>query len=110
MLTNTVGGMPGLELLLQELLSLQFLGREQTDEEAQWIVRGVPWLNEPLGESKADHDGPPPETDGWTCPRCRSHRCVLVDPGNLEDATYRCAVCGYTFHPSAAARLPVPAE
>ena len=104
---NMVGGMPGLELLLQELLLLQFLEEEQMTEPAL-IVRGVSWLSEPLNEPKADHRGAPPEADAWTCPRCRSHRRIRTNPGDLQDATYCCTVCGYTFRGASATRLPSP--
>lgn len=98
MLNNMIGGMPGLDLLLQQQLLLWF----EEPEERQPIIGTVSWLC----ESKADPEGPPPDTDAWTCPRCRSHRCIRTNPGNVHDAVYCCSVCGYTFHAASAARLP----
>ena len=110
MLNNMVGGMPGLELLLQELLLLQFQDEEAPAAESKLIVRGVSWLREPLNGQKAAHGGAPPETNAWTCPRCRSHRCIRTNPGDPQDATFCCVICGYTFHGASATRLPSPAN
>jgi len=114
MLSNNVGGMPGLDQLLQEALRYQFVEQEERVETMP-IIRTVEWLHddpqdEALGTSKADHDGAPPETDAWTCPRCRSHRCVRTNPGDISDAVFSCAVCGYTFHAASASRLRDPPE
>jgi hypothetical protein len=110
MLNNMVGGMPGIKLLLQELLLLQFQEEETPVTELKPIVHGVSWLREPRSEQKADHGGAPPETDGWTCPRCRSHRCIRTNPGDPQDATFCCVICGYTFHGATATHLPNPAN
>ena len=96
MLSNNTGGILGLELLFQQQLLLHLL--EQEREEKKPIVRGVFWLLDPLSKPKAARDGASPEVGSWTCPRCRSHRCMLVNPGNAHDPTYCCSVCGYTFH------------
>jgi rubredoxin len=95
MLNHALGGMPELEMLLQELLLLESRKEEEPKTEPKAIVRGPSWLDEP----KADRVDAPPETDTWTCPRCRSHRCILTNPGDSE-AVYRCVVCGYTFRSS----------
>jgi len=99
MLSTNVGGIPGLELLYQQQLLLLSLAQEQEQEQEEQAttVRGVSWLREPLSEPKADSDGAPPEVDTWTCPRCRSHRCIRVNPGNVSEPVYCCAVCGYEF-------------
>jgi len=110
MLSQDVGGVTGLELLLQHQLLLLYLEGEQEREEQETIVRGVLWLCDPLSKSKADRCGAPPEVSRWTCPRCRSHRCIRVNPGNDRDPVYRCCVCGYTFHKDSATRLPGPGE
>ena len=102
MLSNNVGGVPGLGLLLQQQLLLLYLGQE----EQKTIVRGVSWLRDPLSKPRAAPRGAPPDVGGWTCPRCRSHRCIRVNPGNDRDPVYCCCVCGYTFHKASAARLP----
>jgi len=110
MLSNNVGGVPGLGLLLQQQLLLLYREQEQKREKKQaTIVRGVSWLREPLSKPKAAPRGAPPDVGGWTCPRCRSHRCIRVNPGNARDPVYCCAVCGYTFRKASATRLPDPA-
>ena len=108
MLSTDVGGIPGLELLLQQQLLRLFFEQEQEQEqeEQETIVRGVSWLRDPLSEPKAAPGGAPPEVDGWTCPRCRSHRCIRVNPGNESEPVYCCSVCGYTFRKASATRLP----
>jgi len=110
MLSNNVGGIPELELLLQQQLLLLYLEREQEEEEQETIVRGVSWLREPLSRPKADPVGAPPDVDAWTCPRCGSHRCMRVNPGNVQDPVYCCSVCGYRFRKASATRLPESAE
>ena len=93
MINNMAGGMLGLELfLLPEVLGWYLEAQEQTTE-TQTIVRGVSWL----GEAEGEHSGPPPELGDWTCPRCRSHRCIRTNPGDAHEATFCCCVCGYTF-------------
>ena len=109
MLSNNVGGVPGLGLLLHQQLLLLYLEREQEREEQKTIVRGVSWLRDPLSKPKAAPHGAPPEVGSWTCPRCRSHRCMRVNPGNSRDPVYRCCICGYTFRKTSAARLLAPA-
>ena len=107
MLSMNVGGNPGLELLLEHQLMLLYLEQEQEQEkeEQATIVRGVSWLHEPLSKSKADPAGTPPDVDEWTCPRCGSHRCMRVNPGNVQDPVYCCSVCGYKFRKASAASL-----
>lgn len=102
---NTVGGDPTLELLLQQQLLLQYPEQEQEHEERRPIVRGVSWLS----EAKVDPSGVPHETRDWTCPRCRSHRCIRMNPGDSGNPTFCCAVCGYVFH-GARARFYEPHE
>jgi hypothetical protein len=109
MLSTNVGGIPGLELFLQQQLLLLSLAQEQ-EEEQETIVRGVSWLRDRLSTSKADSSGAPPEVDAWTCPRCRSHRCIRVNPGNVEDPVYCCSVCGYRFHKASATHSPDSAD
>ena len=105
MLNNMVGGTLDLEAVLRQQMMLQYGDEILTaQEETELIIQAPSWLDEP-------DDGPagaPPETDGWTCPRCRSHRCIRMNPGDLEHATFCCAVCGYTFEAASAARLPDP--
>jgi DNA-directed RNA polymerase subunit M/transcription elongation factor TFIIS len=103
MLNLTVGGNPGLELLLQQELLLERC--EQKKEAKSVRIRGVWWLNEP----KAAPKGAPPEEGSWTCPRCRSHRCIQTNPGDTREAIYRCCVCGYTFRGASHTRLLSPA-
>ena len=105
MLNNMMGGMLDLEQIIQEQLMLQ-VQEETLATEPTLIVTGPAWLDEPDDSP----GGNPPETDGWMCPRCRSHRCIRTNPGDLEHATFTCAVCGYTFEPASAARLPDPSE
>jgi len=106
MLSNNVGGVPGLGLLFQQQLLLLYREQEQKSEKKQaTIVRGVPWLREPLSKSKAAPRGAPPEVGSWTCPRCRSHRCICTTPGNSHDPVYRCCICGYTFRKTSATCL-----
>lgn len=95
MLNTILGGIPELDVLLQELLLFTFQEEETSRPETESIVRGPSWLDEP----KIDRYDAPPATDTWTCPRCRSHRCVLTNPGD-SDAVYCCVVCGYTFRGS----------
>jgi len=104
MLNNMPGSIPELILQWQQQLLLQSQEREQNQEESTQSVHGVSWLSEP----KVDPKGLPPETGAWTCPRCRSHRCIRTNPGDVQDATFRCAVCGYAFHGASAARLQGP--
>ena len=110
MLSNNVGGFLELGLLFHHELLLAYLEREQEKEEQATIVRGVSWLRDPLSEPKSDADEAPPASCEWTCPRCRSHRCILTNPGNLGDPVYCCCVCGYTFHKGSATRLPDSAD
>lgn len=117
MLSNIVGGMPGMDQLLPQHLLQLLLEQEQAQEEKKLIIRGVSWLREPLkkgrGRSdddhangpKADHSKAPPEIGDWTCPRCRSHRCMRANPGDTSDPVYCCAVCGYTFRKASASHL-----
>ncbi len=102
MLSNNVGSVPVLELLLQQQLLLLSLKQDPKREEQKAIVRGVPWLREPLSKANAEPSKEPPEVGSWTCPRCRSHRCMRVNPGNARDPVYCCSVCGYTFHKTSA--------
>ena len=102
MLNNVNGGNVALELLLQQQLLLQFEERAQEREEPEQIVHGVLWLSEP----KADPSYASPKANEWTCTRCRSHQCIRTNPGDQQDATFCCAVCGYTFHGASATRLP----
>jgi len=102
MRNNVNGGNLALRLLLQQQLLLQFEERAQKREEPEQIVRGVSWLSEP----KADPRYAAPKANEWTCPRCRSHQCIRTNPGDQQDATFCCAVCGYTFHGASASRLP----
>ncbi|MFC2077443.1 hypothetical protein ACFLTM_01360 [Candidatus Bipolaricaulota bacterium] len=106
MLSNIVGGNRALALLLQQELLLQFEEQAQEREESKQIVRGVSWLGEP----KADPSYARPAANEWTCPRCRSHQCMQTNPGDVQDATFCCAVCGYTFHGASATRLPRPTD
>jgi len=108
MLSTNVGGVPGLDLLLQQRLLPLCREQEQKNEKRKTIVRGVPWLRDPTSEPKAAKGGTAPEIGSWTCPRCRSHRCIRVNPGNVSDPVYRCAVCGYTFRKASAMRLRDP--
>jgi len=100
MINNMAGGMLGLELLLQSEVLRWYLEAEEMAREPATgtmpIVRGASWL----GEAEGEHSGPPPEFGDWTCPRCRSHRCIRTNPGDLHEATYCCCVCGYTFNGS----------
>ena len=105
MLSNNVGGNPGFGLLLQQQLLLLYREGEQKHEKQKAIVRGVSWLRDPLSEPKTAPRGTPPEVGSWTCPRCRSHRCIRVNPGNDRDPVYCCCVCGYTFRKTSATRL-----
>ena len=107
MLSNNVGGLPGLDLFLQQQIMLLYFEQEheQEQEDQDTIVYSISWLREPLSEPKADPGEPPPDVDTWTCPRCRSHRCIRVNPGNIEDPIFCCSVCGYTFHKDSAACL-----
>ena len=88
MLSNNVGGVPGLGLLLQRQLLLLYREQEQAREEQKTIVRGVSWLRDPLSKPRAASRGAPPEVGDWTCPRCRSHRCICTTPGNNRDPVY----------------------
>jgi len=109
MLSNTIGRMQGLEMLFQEQLLRYLLQQEQgLEEKKPIIVRGVSWLCESLSRPKADPSKAPPEVGDWTCPRCRSHRCMRVNPGKIGDPVYCCAVCGYRFHKASASPLPAP--
>jgi hypothetical protein len=103
MLSNNVGSVPVLELLLQQQLLLLYLKQDRKPEEQKTIVRGVSWLRDPLSTSNTEHSKEPPEVGSWTCPRCRSHRCIRVNPGDARDPVYCCSVCGYTFHKTSAA-------
>jgi rubredoxin len=98
MLSNTVGENPGLQLQLQQQLLLRFQAQEKKRTQR---VQGVWWLDQP----KAARSGAPPEVRSWTCPRCRSHRCIKTNPGNTRQATYCCAICGYVFTAAASTRL-----
>jgi len=95
MLNRTVGGPPELHPRWPQLLTLS-----NAEPKRKMVVRGVWWLDEP----KAERTCAPSDGRSWTCPRCRSHRCVRTNPGDPREAIYCCAVCGYTFH--ATARLP----
>jgi len=98
MISNMLGGTLGLELLLQPEVLLAFLEEEEPMTETKPIVRGVSWLNEPRDASKkAAPEGAPPDVGDWTCPRCRSHRCIRTNPGDVREAVFCCSVCGYTF-------------
>jgi len=108
MLSTNVGGLPGLELFLQQQIMLLCFEHEQEQEEQESVLLGIPWLRAPLSEPKADASEPTPDVDAWTCPRCRSHRCIRVNPGNIEDPVYCCSVCGYQFRKASAARLQEP--
>ena len=105
MLGNNVGGIPGLDLILQHQYLLWLYEREQETEQRTMVIRGVSWLRDPSSEPSANPAGVPPEVASWTCPRCRSHRCICTNPGNLQDPIYTCAVCGYSFHKESADRL-----
>lgn len=98
MLNNIISGALDLERILQQV-TVQI---EEAPAERTLVIEGPAWLDEP----EDGPDGLPPETDGWTCPRCRSHRCMRTNPGDLEHATYCCTVCGYTFEATSAAGLP----
>ena len=114
---NIVGGMPGMDQLLQQHLLQLLMEQEQSHEEKKLVIRGVSWLREPLKKARdradddrasdlqADHSKAPPEIGDWTCPRCRSHRCMRANPGNVNDPVYCCAVCGYTFRKASASHL-----
>jgi len=99
MISNMLGGTLGLELLLQPEVLLAFLEEEEPmTAETLPIVRGVSWLSDPKDASeKAAPEGAPPDVGDWTCPRCRSHRCIRTNPGDAREAVYCCSVCGYTF-------------
>lgn len=98
MISNMLSGTLGLELLLQPEVLLHFLEEEEPMTETKPIVRGVSWLNEPRDASKkAAPEGAPPDVGDWTCPRCRSHRCIRTNPGDVREAVFCCSVCGYTF-------------
>ncbi|GEM_PF-1089781 len=106
MLSTNVGGVPGLGLILREQLWLMVLEHEKEHEEKATTVRGVHWLRDSLSAPKTASGGAPPEVDTWTCPRCRSHRCIRINPGNVSEPVYCCSVCGYRFHKPSAMRLP----
>ncbi|MFC2082524.1 hypothetical protein ACFLSG_00590 [Candidatus Bipolaricaulota bacterium] len=99
MFSQNVGGILGRELFLQQQLLLYLHEQEQAHEEQKTIVRGVSWLRDPLlSKQKAARGGASSGVGSWTCPRCRSHLCMRVNPGDAHDPVYCCAVCGYTFH------------
>jgi len=101
MLNNMIGAALDLEAVLREQMMLQYENEILTaQEETELVIQAPSWLDEPVDGP----DGTPPETDGWMCPRCRSHRCIRMNPGDLEHATFCCAVCGYTFEAASAAR------
>jgi len=104
MLNNMLGAALDLELVLKQQLMLQYGAETLVADviEPEIIIQGPSWLD----DSDDGPGGVPPETDGWTCPRCRSHRCIRMNPGDLEHATFCCSVCGYTFEAASTARLP----
>ena len=97
MLNPTVGGDPVQQLqMLQQLLLWS-----EPKKNRKTRIQGVRWLDEP----KAKRNCAPSDRRSWTCPRCRSHRCIRTNPGDCREAVYCCAVCGYTFHAATSTRL-----
>jgi len=96
MLNQILGEEPGVQL---QLLQLQ-VRSEERKKPAKRVRCALS-----LDRSKAAPNGRTPEEGSWTCPRCRSHRCIRTNPGDPRGATYCCSVCGYTFSVSARTRL-----
>ena len=85
MFSSNLAGNPGLDLLMQQQLLLHLMEQERVIEKTKPVIRGVSWLREPPERLEPGRQAASPKVDVWTCPRCRSHRCMRVNPGNVDD-------------------------